>query len=200
MVAWSPLRGDPAKTRSRLVETARRLFLQYGFRRTSVDVIAAEAEVVKATFYAHYESKEEIFNAVVEALCDELARAAQEALERPGPVRGRLIAGLQAKYSALFCLMHRSPHARELLDSGAKLAGRRIEELDRQFMNLLTTTLEQAQRGKEIRLEAAALNPRTAASYLFRAAFGGDACKTERAQRAFLVQLVDVFLKAARSG
>src|SRR5512138_3405024 len=49
---------------------ARRAFLASGFGAVSMDAIAREAGVSKATVYAHYHSKEELFGAVVADLSE----------------------------------------------------------------------------------------------------------------------------------
>jgi AcrR family transcriptional regulator len=48
-----------------IVAAGRRLFMQQGFGGASMDAIAAEAGVSKATLYAYFRSKEELFSHVV---------------------------------------------------------------------------------------------------------------------------------------
>ena len=52
-----------------IVEAARKLFLREGFAGTSVDAIALEAGVSKATVYAHFENKEGLFGEAMTGLC-----------------------------------------------------------------------------------------------------------------------------------
>ena len=52
---------------------ARTVFLKCGFEGASVDAIAEEAKVSKATLYAHCSSKEQLFLIVVQAECDRLS-------------------------------------------------------------------------------------------------------------------------------
>jgi len=52
-------------TVERIFEAAKRLFLSRGFAETSMEAIAREAGVSKATLYAHYGSREELFTAVI---------------------------------------------------------------------------------------------------------------------------------------
>src|SRR5215475_5778703 len=53
----------PAKKLA-VLKAALRLFLEQGFGATSMDAIAREAGVSKATLYAHVKSKEELFAAI----------------------------------------------------------------------------------------------------------------------------------------
>ena len=52
---------------------AKTVFLRCGFEGTSVDAIAEEAKVSKATLYAHCPSKNMLFLRVVQAECDRLS-------------------------------------------------------------------------------------------------------------------------------
>jgi AcrR family transcriptional regulator len=54
------------ETKGLIIRTARRLFGKHGLRKTTVDDIAREARIGKGTIYHYFESKEDIFVAVVE--------------------------------------------------------------------------------------------------------------------------------------
>lgn len=58
------LRGD--QLREHTLYVAKNVFLEMGFERASMDVIAARAEISKRTLYAHFESKEKLYLAVIE--------------------------------------------------------------------------------------------------------------------------------------
>lgn len=76
-------RGDAL--REHMLFTAKDVFLESGFERASMDVIAARAQTTKRTLYAHFENKEKLFLAVVELvrglLLGRLARPADAALD-----------------------------------------------------------------------------------------------------------------------
>lgn len=57
-------RGD--QLRDHILWTAKDVFLELGFERASMDVVAARAETSKRTLYAHFESKENLFLAVID--------------------------------------------------------------------------------------------------------------------------------------
>ena len=57
-------RGD--KLREHILWTAKDVFLEMGFERASMDVVAARAETSKRSLYAHFESKEKLFLAVID--------------------------------------------------------------------------------------------------------------------------------------
>src|ERR1700751_4544390 len=53
-----------------ILAAAKRTFLAGGFGAVSMDTIAREAGVSKATVYAHFGSKEELFGAVIGGECE----------------------------------------------------------------------------------------------------------------------------------
>lgn len=62
MVSQHPPAPD---ARTRLVETADRLFYAHGVRAAGIDRVIAEAGVAKATLYAHFPSKDDLIVAVL---------------------------------------------------------------------------------------------------------------------------------------
>lgn len=57
-------RGD--ELREHILWTAKDVFLEMGFERASMDVLAARAATSKRTLYAHFESKDKLFLAVLD--------------------------------------------------------------------------------------------------------------------------------------
>jgi TetR/AcrR family transcriptional repressor of mexJK operon len=60
-----PRRAEPVGKAEAILAAAERAFLGAGFGAVSMDAIAREAGVSKATVYAHFHRKEELFGAVV---------------------------------------------------------------------------------------------------------------------------------------
>jgi len=63
-------RDDPRGKAEAVLAAAERAFLAAGFGAVTMDAIAREAGVSKATVYAHYSSKEALFGAVVARLSE----------------------------------------------------------------------------------------------------------------------------------
>jgi AcrR family transcriptional regulator len=61
---------DAQATRQRLLDAAYVEFAQYGIAGARVDRIAAEAGANKALLYHHFESKDGLFDAVFNAMCE----------------------------------------------------------------------------------------------------------------------------------
>src|SRR5690349_6501042 len=54
--------------RARVLAAARTEFAARGYHATSIDAIVQRADVARATFYAHFRSKREVFEAALEEL------------------------------------------------------------------------------------------------------------------------------------
>lgn len=65
-----------------LIDTAYRLFNEYGYHATGIDRILAESGVSKATLYKHFRSKDELVIAVLQQRHEQLIQALGEAIEQ----------------------------------------------------------------------------------------------------------------------
>lgn len=72
-----------SKKRDAIVEAARSLFCSEGFPRTSMDAVAATAGVSKATLYAHFASKADLYREIVGNIANPYVRVSSEVLELP---------------------------------------------------------------------------------------------------------------------
>lgn len=64
-----------ARTRSKIVETARILFNRHGYHDVTIDMVMKEAGLTRGGFYNHFESKEALFSAAVSSFL--MGRGAQ---------------------------------------------------------------------------------------------------------------------------
>ncbi|MBV9851772.1 MAG: TetR/AcrR family transcriptional regulator [Armatimonadetes bacterium] len=55
-----------SELREHILYAAKNVFLEVGFERASMDVIAARAQTSKRSLYAHFESKENLYLAIIE--------------------------------------------------------------------------------------------------------------------------------------
>ncbi|MDD3446690.1 MAG: TetR/AcrR family transcriptional regulator [Zavarzinia sp.] len=65
MMAAETVAAVPATKHEQVLAAAAALFMDRGFAGTSMDAVAREAGVSKATVYAHFASKEDLFEAMV---------------------------------------------------------------------------------------------------------------------------------------
>lgn len=81
---------DPAKDAA-IVEAAACLFMERGFEATSMDAIAAQAGVSKATLYARYPDKDALFREVIRHKCESAVDPAAFAFDASRSPRETLI-------------------------------------------------------------------------------------------------------------
>ena len=96
----TPVRLTDRK-RDAIVQAAIVEFRANGFEATSVDKVAARAEVSKRTLYNHFPSKDELFAAILHILWESSASQMQRAFEPGRPVRDQLLELVQAKLAML---------------------------------------------------------------------------------------------------
>jgi TetR/AcrR family transcriptional repressor of mexJK operon len=97
---WSendPKAGLMARKRAQIVAAARQAFLDEGYAGSSVNRIASAAGVSIKTLYRHFESKDDLFSAVMQAACrappDESEEGGREDWMTQPPERGIALAG-----------------------------------------------------------------------------------------------------------
>ena len=77
----------PSKTseaRQRILETADRLFYEFGLRAVGIDRIIAEAGVAKMSLYKHFPSKDDLILAVLKHREEKVLEFFQSAMDRHG--------------------------------------------------------------------------------------------------------------------
>ena len=191
----------PIATRERILEAAFGRFASYGFRRTSMEDIAAAAGVSRAALSLQFRNKEAIFRALSEALHGEALRGAERALATAAPLAERLRLGVEAKSLRFVEIAYGSPHGGELLDESNRLCGDLPADAGRRFQALLARAFRAAAEAGEIDLAAGGLTPAGAAELFCRSASGlkgpGVTVETFRRQLASLAQLFAAGLRPA---
>ncbi|MDQ0082041.1 AcrR family transcriptional regulator [Variovorax boronicumulans] len=75
----------PETRAAALMDAAERLFIAKGIATTSIDDIAAGAQVAKGTFYLYFPSKEAMLGALQQRFVDTFCARLQEAMDRHRP-------------------------------------------------------------------------------------------------------------------
>jgi len=89
------------RKRDAIVQAAIVEFRDNGFEATSVDKVAARAEVSKRTLYNHFPSKDELFAAILHILWESSASELLRPYEPGRPVREQLLALVHGKLAML---------------------------------------------------------------------------------------------------
>jgi AcrR family transcriptional regulator len=138
-------------TREALVRAGLHLFGRYGLRRTTMEAIAQEAGVAKATAYAYFDNKEAVFAAVCAHVARDLEAAADAAARDARTPELAVRASLVAKFTRLHAAVQGSPHAKELLEASQVEA-----EVDRARARYLRRMQKELVRCRAIKGPAAA--------------------------------------------
>lgn len=123
--------------RSQLLAAAQRVFAAHGYHAAAMDDIAERAGVTKPVLYQHFPGKRDLYLAVVDQRCTELADAVREALAGPPGVPVEDVPGeelVSATIAAVFAFVDRQDAASRLVfesDLRSDPAVRaRLEQLD----------------------------------------------------------------------
>lgn len=85
------------ETRNKLFETAKDLFMQYGYETVSVDEIVERAGTSKGAFYSHFKSKDQIILEQFKEI-DDFYLAEYEKIKRRRKARNQLLAFIKAQH------------------------------------------------------------------------------------------------------
>ena len=181
--------------RAAILDAALRLFGQYGYKRTSIDDIAVEAEIAKGSVYLSFTSKEEIFRALCEDIVRRIEAGAVRARDSETALPDRILGILQAKFGFYFETVQKSPHAAELMDSKNRLSAGLFEKSDRRYQRILRGAIEAASAGGEIAPQRHGLSAAAVVELLLAGAYGIQHTATNSAvlQRR-MAELVNVVL------
>src|SRR5512147_1605125 len=73
------------ETRSRILESALKLFSNHGYNKASVDDICTEAGISKGAFYHHFESKQALFLALLDSWLQTIDNAIEASKDKTVP-------------------------------------------------------------------------------------------------------------------
>ena len=65
-------RGTYDETHRKLLESAMRMFMEYGYERTNLRDLCTEAGITTGSLYRHFKSKEDLFSFLVQPATDEI--------------------------------------------------------------------------------------------------------------------------------
>jgi AcrR family transcriptional regulator len=166
----------PDDRRDSILTAAKTQFGRYGFRRTSMEDIAKETGVSRATLYSYFDNKEEIFRCLSEKLHERsLADAAahlQGEVEDGAGIAARIEGALLSRITPFLEVVAQSTHGSEIYDESNRLCGDIVLESTERFGEMLTAALAAAARAGEIDLKAAGLTAPAAADLIQLSAAG----------------------------
>jgi AcrR family transcriptional regulator len=187
--APEPLIDENARYR-RVLRSAEELFKKLGFRAVTMELVAREANVAKATLYSYFKNKDDLYLAVCARMARILRGSVEQALTKPDiSLDERLADAMVAKHRPVFTLVRASPHAQELLTYTHSMAGEIFENLDLEMLDMLRAAMaDDPQLGRN-------------AEQLARALYFGSAPLASRSETtAQMEQEVGAFARAYLAG
>jgi AcrR family transcriptional regulator len=126
----------------RVIRTAEELFKKVGFRAVTMELVAREANVAKATLYSYFKNKDELYVEVCARMARILRGSVEQALMKPDtPLDERLADAVVAKHRPVFTLVRASPHAAELLTYTHSMAGEIFANLDLEMLDMFRAAI-----------------------------------------------------------
>ncbi len=139
-------KGVPEQRRSRILDAALNLVLKNGLRGTSMEALAAEAQIAKPTLYGYFANKEAVFAAVAERLFDELRAVVEKGLRGKGDLAFRISLALTAKHKRVFCLLEGSPHGEEIYSEKSRIAAEQVQDFEKWLQERIAMALKEGGR------------------------------------------------------
>jgi AcrR family transcriptional regulator len=138
----APVELDENARYKRTIRAAEELFKKVGFRGVTMELVAREANVAKATLYSYFKNKDELYIAVSARMARLIKGSVNTALTKPDmPLDERLTEAVIAKHRLVYTLVRGSPHVTELFSYTHNLAGHIWTEMDSAIVALLRAAI-----------------------------------------------------------
>jgi AcrR family transcriptional regulator len=146
----------PAKSTEEIVAAATRVFLRYGFRRTTMGDLADAAQMSRPALYLVFPSKEAVFTAVMTSLLHQTLAEIRVGMERLGTAKEKLTLAFELWSVRPFEQMLSSPDARDLYESSYAFATEVMIRSTNEFVGMVADVLDPlVRRQAKLRLSAA---------------------------------------------
>jgi AcrR family transcriptional regulator len=182
---------ENASRREHVVEAANRVFLRFGYRRTTMGDIAEEAGISRPALYLVFPSKEEIFSAVLARVLEAELDEIRAAVAKADTAAEKLTLALEVWCVRNYELTRSSPGAADLYEASFEFASAVANKSAAAFDAIVAEILEPLVN-KQSRV---ALSARELAQLISSAILGLKAtAKSPKQLRALLRGFIAVFL------
>lgn len=120
-----------------ILDAAFHAFAGYGYRRVTMEDIAAGAGLSRTALYQYFRNKEDIFRSLSARYFETCLMDMDRALQGTGPAAQVLQSAFAAKDGKFMDVVLGTPHGRELLDAGFSLAAEVAGRAEAQMAALL---------------------------------------------------------------
>lgn len=187
----------------RIFEAALIVFSRYGYRRASMEAVAAEAHLSRQGLYRHFPSKERLFASVVETMHDFTDAAAERALAEARAAKKNsgecLAAMVAARLEYYVSQVMGSPHAAELMEESNRIGGAIIAARAEAARTALAKAIAAERAAGRLTLKRG-ITPADLAQLLTAAAHGAKYGVSDADQiRASVARIVTLMVDGARA-
>jgi AcrR family transcriptional regulator len=147
-----PGRKKSEDSKEKILAAAIQRFSKFGYRRTSINDVAEEAGLARATVYLYWKRKQDLFVAGLERFNSHSWNLAETAAAKNGSAAERILATVMAQYGATSDIVHGTASGHELFQANLQLGRTVVEECLRHGEKLLTRLLQQGIRDGEFKL------------------------------------------------
>jgi len=136
-----------------ILETARNIFKRFGFAKTSIGDIAIAARKGRRTIYTYFESKEDIYKAVIEKEVDILRTKLVEVIFTVSPAKERLKGYMITRMKTINELANYYEALRNDYLQDFKIIENIREDFDNQEINMISEILTEGIENNEFKIE-----------------------------------------------
>lgn len=161
---------DATSRTEQIADAALRRFARYGYKRSSMDDIAREAGLAKATLYLHFKGKDDVFRAMMRRFGAGVDARCREVMAQEAPFATKLAGLMDAHFAAGYAAFGAGEHMPELKAVMVAIASQEVTEFEGIFVEAALRLLQEAQASGEITL--ARIDAQSIVATLMRAAIG----------------------------
>ena len=146
------LPSDIDEKQGRILTAALSVFAAYGFKRTSMEDIAASAGMSRAALYQHFRNKDDILTTGIRVFFDAVEADLRAALASGATLEEAMRLGCFATAGEMARLMLNSPHGEELLMLKSGAAAELVAEREARIVTVWADWLSEQDAAGRLRL------------------------------------------------
>ena len=158
--------------RGTILSAAFDVFINYGFRKTSMDDIARAAGMSRPALYQIFRNKTEIFRALSTHIVEKLAVDARAALRGEKPFAERMHDAIDCSILSLHRRIEQTPHGAELMGVNEEIASDIQEKWCEQMIDAIGMGIAEAAERGEISLEPLGVDARAVGAIVMQSMEG----------------------------
>jgi TetR/AcrR family transcriptional regulator len=144
-------RAAGARTRAAIMAAAERVFARAGLAGARTDLIAAQAGVNKALLYYYFQSKEKLYQAVLEDHFEQFNRQALQVLGEPGSAREVLLRYVGLHFDFMSARHRHAPLFQQVMSAGGRFSEGLVRKYFEPRGRAVARLLERGMRDGEFR-------------------------------------------------